>query len=175
MKHARANTLAALEPLLLRLREHAALAEKTPGSFYRESKAYLHFLEDMSGIYADVKLSGSEFTRVRVTTAPEQAHLLSLIDEDLRVEASERNSQHAESSSRMAKVIQVKVKPSARARAFVEEGPGLWSAQLKSPPVDGKANEELIALVAKQFGCRKSAVSIRRGASSRTKLVRIES
>ena len=73
------------------------------------------------------------------------------------------------------KVIQVKVKPSARASAFVEESPGLWSAQLKSPPVDGKANEELIALVAKQFGCRKSAVSIKSGASGRTKLVRIES
>lgn len=72
------------------------------------------------------------------------------------------------------KVIQVKVKPSARASTFVEEGPGLWSAQLKSPPVDGKANEELIALVAKQFGCSKSAVSIKSGASGRTKLVRID-
>ncbi len=73
------------------------------------------------------------------------------------------------------KLIQVKVKPSARASVFVEESPGLWSAQLKSPPVDGKANEELIALVAKRFGCRKSAVSIKSGASGRMKLVRIES
>jgi len=174
MKHAGANTLAALEPLLLRLREHAALAERTPGSFYRKSKAYLHFHEDPSGIYADVKLSGTEFARVRVTTAPEQEHLLSLILENLRVVASERNARHAEGTLGTAKVIQVKVKPSARASAFVEEGPGLWSAQLKSPPVDGKANEELIGLVAKQFGCRKSAVSIKSGASGRIKLVRIE-
>jgi uncharacterized protein len=39
----------------------------------------------------------------------------------------------------------------------------------------GKANAELIELVAKHFGCRRSDVSIRRGASSRLKLVKIES
>jgi len=71
-------------------------------------------------------------------------------------------------------MIQVRVKPSARTSAFVEDSPGLWCAQLKSPPVDGKANDELISLVAKEFGCRKSAVSIKSGASGRIKLVRIE-
>jgi uncharacterized protein YggU (UPF0235/DUF167 family) len=40
--------------------------------------------------------------------------------------------------------------------------------------VDGKANEELISLVAKQFGCAKSKVSIKSGAASRVKLVRID-
>jgi uncharacterized protein (TIGR00251 family) len=50
---------------------------------------------------------------------------------------------------------------------------GTFVAQLKSPPVDGKANEELIALVAKHFGCRKSEVSIKSGGSSRTKLIQI--
>ena len=34
--------------------------------------------------------------------------------------------------------------------------------------------KELIALVAEQFACRKSAVSIKSGASGRMKLVRIE-
>jgi uncharacterized protein len=47
-------------------------------------------------------------------------------------------------------------------------------AQLKAAPVDGKANEELIALIAKRFQCRKSAVTIKSGASGRMKLVRIE-
>ena len=84
MKHARANTLTALEPLLLRIRENAALTERTPGSFYRKSKAYLHFHEDPTGVYADVKLSGTAFTRVRATTPQEQEHLLSLIVENLR-------------------------------------------------------------------------------------------
>ena len=70
--------------------------------------------------------------------------------------------------------IRVKVKPSARVSVLEETSPGVWHAQLKSPPIDGKANEELIALVAKHFNCSKSAVSIKSGASGRMKLVRIE-
>ena len=51
---------------------------------------------------------------------------------------------------------------------------GAWLAQLKSPPVDGKANKELIALIAGHFGCPKSAVSIKSGASGRMKWVRVD-
>jgi uncharacterized protein (TIGR00251 family) len=71
-------------------------------------------------------------------------------------------------------VISVKVKPNSRVGALAQPENGVWLAQLKSPPVDGKANEELLALVARHFGCRKSAVSLKSGASARTKLVRIE-
>ena len=71
------------------------------------------------------------------------------------------------------RVIQVRVKPNARASVLEEKEDGTWLAQIKSPPVDGRANEELIALVAKHFGCRKSAVSIKAGASGRLKLVQI--
>lgn len=71
------------------------------------------------------------------------------------------------------KTIRVKVKPNARVSSLEELGSGLWQAQLKSPPVDGRANEELVGLVAKRFGCRKSAVSIKSGASGRIKLVQI--
>jgi uncharacterized protein (TIGR00251 family) len=73
-----------------------------------------------------------------------------------------------------ATVIAVKVKPNARESTLAQAADGTWLAQLKSPPVDGKANAELLALVAKRFGCRKSAVSIKSGATGRTKLVRIE-
>jgi hypothetical protein len=83
MKHAGASTLEALEPLLRKVKAHASLVERTPGSFYRKSKAYLHFHEDPSGTYADVKLNNVEFTRIRVTTPEEQAHLLALIAESL--------------------------------------------------------------------------------------------
>jgi uncharacterized protein len=73
------------------------------------------------------------------------------------------------------RTIQVKVKPNARISSLEEAtSGGIWQAQLKSPPVDGKANEELIALVARHFACRKSAVSIKSGASGRVKLVQIE-
>ncbi|MSQ47536.1 MAG: DUF167 domain-containing protein [Deltaproteobacteria bacterium] len=73
------------------------------------------------------------------------------------------------------RTIQVKVKPNARVSSLEEAtNGGIWRAQIKSPPVDGKANEELVALVARHFACRKSAVSIKRGASGRVKLVQIE-
>jgi uncharacterized protein (TIGR00251 family) len=72
-------------------------------------------------------------------------------------------------------VIQVKVKPNSRASQFEQCEDGTWLAQLKSLPIDGKANAELIALIAKHFKCRKAAVSIKSGASGRMKLVRIES
>jgi uncharacterized protein (TIGR00251 family) len=71
------------------------------------------------------------------------------------------------------KIIQVKVKPNARVSTLEEADDGPWLAQLKSPPVDGKANKELIGLIARHFGCSKSAVSIKSGASGRTKLIRI--
>jgi len=74
-----------------------------------------------------------------------------------------------------ARIIQVKVTPRARESSLTQAADGTWVAKLKSPPVDGKANAELIALVAEQFGCRKAAVSIKAGASGRMKLVRIDS
>ena len=71
------------------------------------------------------------------------------------------------------RTIQVKVKPNARVSVLEEGEDGVWQAQLKSPPVDGKANRELVELIAEHFGCAKSAVSIKRGASGRMKLVKI--
>lgn len=72
------------------------------------------------------------------------------------------------------KIIQVKVKPNARVSTLEETGNGPWLAQLKSPPVDGKANKELMALIARHLACPKSAVSIKSGASGRLKLVKID-
>ncbi len=66
-----------------------------------------------------------------------------------------------------ARLIQIKVKPNSRVSLLEQKQDGTWLAQIKSPPVDGKANEELIALVAKHFECRKSAVWIKNGASGR--------
>jgi uncharacterized protein (TIGR00251 family) len=73
-----------------------------------------------------------------------------------------------------ARVIEIRVKPRARASALHPAVQGAWTADLKSPPVDGRANEELVALVARHFGCARARVSIRSGAAARTKLVRIE-
>ena len=70
-------------------------------------------------------------------------------------------------------LIEVRVKPRSHVSELVRESADRWVARIQSPPVDGKANAELIGLVAKRFGCSKSAVSIKSGASGRIKLVRI--
>ncbi len=72
------------------------------------------------------------------------------------------------------KIIQVKVKPNARVAMLEEMSDGTWLARVKALPVDGKANEELVALIARQFNRRKSQVSVRTGSSERVKLVNIE-
>jgi uncharacterized protein (TIGR00251 family) len=74
----------------------------------------------------------------------------------------------------MSRVVQIKVKPQSRLSALSQDEDGNWLAHIKSLPVDGKANEELIALVAKQFGCAKSQVSIKSGAASKIKRVLID-
>jgi len=76
--------------------------------------------------------------------------------------------------SATAQFIQVKVKPNAGASVLRQDESGAWFAQLKSAPVDGKANSELVNLIARQFGCSRSAVTIRSGGGARLKLVRIE-
>jgi uncharacterized protein (TIGR00251 family) len=72
------------------------------------------------------------------------------------------------------RVLQIRVKPNARQQRLEEQADGTWLAQLRSPPVEGKANVELIALVAAHFKLRRSQVSIRSGASGRMKLVQLE-
>jgi len=74
-----------------------------------------------------------------------------------------------------SRFIEVKVKPHSVASSLRQEASGAWVAELRSPPIDGKANAELIALVARHFGCRTTAVSIKRGGTGRKKLLKIES
>ena len=70
--------------------------------------------------------------------------------------------------------LRVRVKPNARVAELVREEDGTYLARVKAAPVEGKANEALVALIAEAFGVRKAQVSIRRGASSRVKLVVID-
>jgi len=73
-----------------------------------------------------------------------------------------------------SRILEVRVKPNSRVSSLVELADGTWLATIKAPPVDGKANAELIALLAGHFGCRRAQVTIRVGGGGRRKLVRIE-
>jgi uncharacterized protein (TIGR00251 family) len=70
--------------------------------------------------------------------------------------------------------LQIKAKPRDKVSSLEQAEDGTWIARLKSPPEDGKANKELIGLVAKHFGCRASAVVIKAGGSGRMKLVQVQ-
>ncbi|MBF2077900.1 MAG: DUF167 domain-containing protein [Synechococcales cyanobacterium T60_A2020_003] len=70
--------------------------------------------------------------------------------------------------------LQVKVKPNSRVSLLEQLPDGSWLARLKSPPVDGKAKTELLALVAAHFSCRKSAVAIKYGKSGRIRLLAVK-
>lgn len=72
------------------------------------------------------------------------------------------------------RALLIKVKPQSRVSSLSQAEDGHWLAHIKSLPVDGKANDELIGLVAKQFDCAKNKVSIKSGAASKTKRVLIE-
>jgi uncharacterized protein len=70
--------------------------------------------------------------------------------------------------------IQVRVKPNSRESALELLDDGTWLGRVKAPPVDGKANQELVGLIARHFGVPKSRVTIRQGASGRSKWVEID-
>jgi uncharacterized protein (TIGR00251 family) len=73
-----------------------------------------------------------------------------------------------------ATLIRVRVKPNSRRSLLTQSADGSWVAHVKAPALEGRANRELIALIAQQFHCVKAAVSIKSGASGRMKVVRIE-
>lgn len=68
----------------------------------------------------------------------------------------------------------VKVKTNSKKQQIIEEPDGSLTVYLKSSPIDGKANKELIELLAKKFGVPKSDITIQNGLSSRYKLVEID-
>ena len=73
------------------------------------------------------------------------------------------------------RTLQLKVKPNARTQSLAQGDDGIWLAQLKSPPVDGKANAALIAWLAALFDAPRRDVELVSGDKSRHKVVLIAS
>jgi uncharacterized protein len=71
------------------------------------------------------------------------------------------------------RIIRLKVKPNSRVSSLSELPDGSWLAQVKAPATEGRANREVISLVAEHFRCVKADVSIKHGAAGRMKLVSI--
>jgi len=69
----------------------------------------------------------------------------------------------------------IKVVPSSgRVSWVIDKRGGQLKCYLKSPPERGKANKELIKLLAKALGITKNNITIIAGATGRKKRIRIE-
>ena len=79
MKHAGAEAIGQLGPLLDELRKRELVRERRPGIFYLKSRAFLHFHEDPKGLFADVKFA-ADFSRFPVNTQNQRDKLLARID-----------------------------------------------------------------------------------------------
>ncbi len=84
MRHVTAERLGRIGPLLEQLRGIDGLNEPKLGTFYRKRNAFLHFHEHGDDLFADVKLDGVQFERVRVTTKTEQRALVASVRRALR-------------------------------------------------------------------------------------------
>lgn len=82
MKHASQQALDRLESLLEKIRGLPGLKEKKRGIFYRGSRAFLHFHEDASGLFADVRLA-EDFERHELTHANRQAAFFQILEQNL--------------------------------------------------------------------------------------------
>lgn len=72
-------------------------------------------------------------------------------------------------------VLQVQIQPRASSDAIAGVLGDRLKIRLTAPPVEGKANEHLIAWLARLFGVPRSQVILERGAGSKHKQVRIRS
>jgi uncharacterized protein (TIGR00251 family) len=70
-------------------------------------------------------------------------------------------------------LLAIRVQPNASVSAVVGEYADQLKVRLAAPPVDGKANAELLRFLAKALGVPRASVSVVRGQSSRSKTVRI--
>jgi uncharacterized protein (TIGR00251 family) len=70
-------------------------------------------------------------------------------------------------------VYAVRVQPRSSRNEVVRNPDGTLKVYLTSPPVDGRANAELVNILSEEFGVPKGAVKIIRGAKGREKLVEI--
>lgn len=70
--------------------------------------------------------------------------------------------------------IRLYIQPGAKATELSGLHDGRLKVRLKAAPVEGKANQALIAYLSDQFKVPKSSVSIKTGKSSRLKTLLVE-
>lgn len=70
--------------------------------------------------------------------------------------------------------LRVRVQTQCRDEGLAAVSGDYLRIRVNAPPVDGKANKRLLAILADEFGVAKSRVRLAHGARSRYKWIRIE-
>ena len=70
-------------------------------------------------------------------------------------------------------LISVKVTPGAKRNALTALKEDVWYIKIAAPPVEGKANEELLTFLSQVLGLRQGNLSVKKGRTSRNKLVSV--
>ena len=71
-------------------------------------------------------------------------------------------------------VLDLSVQPGAKRTGVDGLHDGALRVRLAAPPVDGKANAQLLGWLAGELGCPKRAVTLLRGDTSRRKQVQVD-
>lgn len=70
--------------------------------------------------------------------------------------------------------ILVQVHPGAKRNEILRFENGVWHLKIAAPPIEGKANKELIDFLSEVLDVSKSRISVERGATSHKKLLVVE-
>ena len=70
--------------------------------------------------------------------------------------------------------LQIRVIPRSKKNEIIDLGKKRLRVKVTSPPVDGRANKELIELLARYYKKKKSSITIKKGTKSRDKVIEIE-
>lgn len=73
----------------------------------------------------------------------------------------------------MVKIL-VQVHPGGKKNEVLRFSEGVWHIKIAAPPVEGKANKELINFLGGVFDLSKNRISIEKGKTSHKKLVSVE-
>jgi len=69
--------------------------------------------------------------------------------------------------------LHIRVIPNSKHQEIIEDNENFFKIKIKAPAKEGKANKELIEVLAKKYKVGKSRVEILKGISGKDKLVRI--
>ena len=76
--------------------------------------------------------------------------------------------------NRQDRRLTVRVTPNASRSEITGVREGVLQIKIAAPPVEGKANKELVEFLSEALGVRKSAVIIVKGQTGRKKIIEVE-